>query len=494
MSAKIGAELVHIVGEMVALRFEIPTITEGTEVESDSLYAIFAIDKSGSMSGGPMNDAKGAAESLTTKFRNADIPLSIYPFDSKMREYHSETEGYDSIVEKLKALHAGGGTIFKNVLDAVKTRIIERDLKNIFCVWLTDGQDNNGIATLEPVMAEHKAYFESYGVSIAIHCIGFSSGHDANLLTSLSQSGTRPGTFQYVPEGGRIPVAVNNIFTLAFEGSTWARFIGGQASYKVIIENEAGVNKALVYISENDMEDCKVEIHKGSTVASFEIEPTRSDFRSIEDIVHLVTAFIASKIATALEKGIDGSMGRLKELEGIVHEAQRRLNGLRQDCSSLRPYKRKQLEPFFLATNELIEVFKSTITKEGNLDNVAFANLNGLANKVFLKRNLEKKIAKEAGDNYKILFDSDDAIEHLAKQFDFKSFEERNREYLASRNFKCGLTGESWSQMMTHGDCLCVTLHLERPQNLLGNPFEVKIKQVNNFLVSHDSFLNSKLF
>ena len=67
MSVKIGAELIHIVGEMVALRFELPTLSEGTEVESDSLYAMFAVDKSGSMSGGPMNDAIGAAESLTSK-------------------------------------------------------------------------------------------------------------------------------------------------------------------------------------------------------------------------------------------------------------------------------------------------------------------------------------------------------------------------------------------------------------------------------------------
>ena len=89
MSVKIGAELIHIVGEMVALRFELPTLTEGTDVESDSLYAMFAVDKSGSMSGGPMNDAKGAAESLTIKFRNSDIPVSIYPFDSKHRQFCS---------------------------------------------------------------------------------------------------------------------------------------------------------------------------------------------------------------------------------------------------------------------------------------------------------------------------------------------------------------------------------------------------------------------
>ena len=134
MLAKINAELIHIVGEMVALRFELPTFTEGVEVESDGLYAIFAVDKSGSMSGGPMNDAKGAAESLTAKFKKDDVPVTIYPFDSKMREYNSETEGYDPIIEKIKALNAGGGTIFANVLNAIKAKIEAKSLKNIFCV------------------------------------------------------------------------------------------------------------------------------------------------------------------------------------------------------------------------------------------------------------------------------------------------------------------------------------------------------------------------
>ena len=94
--------------------------------------------------------------------------------------------------------------------------IIEKSLKNVFCVWLTDGQDNQGLNTLIPVMDNFKSVLESSGVSIGVHCIGFSSNHDATLLTRLSQSGTRPGTFQYVPEGGRIPVAVNNVYELAF--------------------------------------------------------------------------------------------------------------------------------------------------------------------------------------------------------------------------------------------------------------------------------------
>ena len=315
------------------------------------------------------------------------------------------------------------------------------------------------------------------------------------MLTALSQSGTRPGTFQYVPEGGRIPVAVNNIYTLAFESSIWARLIGaGDSSYKVIIENEANSYKALVYLSENDLEDCKIEIHKGELVNVVDIEPCRGEHRSIEDIVHLVTAFISSKISAALDKGIEGAKGRLQELAETIDEAERRLNSLYQDCSSLRPYKRKQLYPFFTSTNELIADFKKVVGAPGNIDNIQFANLNGLANKVFLKRSLEKKIMKESGENMKSLFESDEKVDRIIGEFDKNALEEKYSNYLSTRNLKCGLSSESWVDLLTHGDCLCLTLNLERPQNLLGNAYEIKIKNVNYLTVSHDSFLNSKLF
>ena len=95
-------------------------------------------------------------------------------------------------------------------------------------------------------------------VSIAIHTIGFSNDHDANLLTELSQSGTRGGTFQFVPPKGRIPVAVNNIFELAFESMTWGNFVSESNSYKIDIESDEGYERGMVYISEDDLGDCKI--------------------------------------------------------------------------------------------------------------------------------------------------------------------------------------------------------------------------------------------
>lgn len=500
-SSVVQAELVHLVADFMALRFTIPEIESGQSVEGGELYAMFAVDKSGSMSGSPMNDAKGAAESLTTKFRKMDVPVTVYPFQSNCQDWSSDALGYDDIVKNIQAIKAGGGTIFANVITQMEQKIKTKNLKNVFSVWLTDGQDNNGLTSLMPIMESFKHNLEALGVSIAIHCIGFSSGHDATLLTHLSQSGTRPGTFQYVPEGGRIPVAVNNVYELAYESTTWARLIsqGGQVSYKVNIEKDEEETtskglRALVYISENDLEDCKIEIHKGSEVIQIELEPVRGDSRNFFDLVDLVTRFISTKISQALEKGTNGAGESLRELKPLMEEMDRRLENLLLESKRLRPYKQKQLASFFTATQDLIRYYHSILGTigGGEIDNEILAQLNSYANKVSLKKNLERKIAKEAGPNLPLLFKADDLCEDLLNSFERKGLVERYPDFSAAGN--CVLSGKNWIDAVTSGDCLCLTFQVERPQNLDGNPLDIKIINISTALVSHDTFLDSPLF
>mmetsp|Transcript_27747 Transcript_27747/g.27435 ORF Transcript_27747/g.27435 Transcript_27747/m.27435 type:complete len:902 (+) Transcript_27747:376-3081(+) len=384
----------------------------------------------------------------------------------------------------------------------MEQKINEKNLKNVFSVWLTDGQDNNGLASLTPVMEAFKNSLEAKGVSIAVHCIGFGSGHDATLLTKLSQSGTRPGTFQYVPEGGRIPVAVNNVYELAYESTTWARLVsqGGAVSYKVNVDKDGDEEsktpglKALVYISENDLEDCKIEIHKGSNVVSVELEPTRGDSKNFFDLVDLVTRFISFKVSQALEQGTQGAGEKLRELCPLLDEMDRRLENLLQESKRLRPYKQKQLASFFSATKDLISFYFSTLGTigGGEIGNETLAQLNGYANKVSLRKNLEKKIAKEAGPNLPLLFQADDQTEELMHDFERKELVERYPDF--QRQGTCILSGKNWIDAVTSGDCLCLTFCVERPQNLEGNPLDIKITNISSAIISHDTFLESPLF
>lgn len=211
------SELIHVAHEYVAIKFEIPKIDE---TDGDQLYAIFAIDKSGSMNGYPIEDARGAAANLVGRLKKIEIPITIFTFSHVFEEMSSIEHGYDAMIAKINCLKGSGGTEFKNVIEAMRVLILTKNLKNVFCVYLSDGDDDDGLDALVPLMNNFKKEMEDSGVSIAVHCIGFDEYHNADLLTRLANSGTKPGTFQYVPDGGRIPIAVNNVCNLASENST----------------------------------------------------------------------------------------------------------------------------------------------------------------------------------------------------------------------------------------------------------------------------------
>ena len=232
----VHAELQHLVGEYLSIRFQIPT-KKNTETEFSGLHAFFCVDKSGSMSGSPIKDSKGALISLIQKFQKAQVPITVYLYSNTMQQLSSEQHGYQSMLEEAENIRAAGGTLFGPVIESMQTKIREKLLKNVFAVWLTDGQDNEGIDPLIRQMDFFRLEMEKSGVSIAVHTIGFSPEHDTTLLSKLSQSGTRPGSFQYVPPGGRIPVAVNNVYQLAFVATTWARIITPYTTYKIEIED-----------------------------------------------------------------------------------------------------------------------------------------------------------------------------------------------------------------------------------------------------------------
>lgn len=494
MSDKVPAEIIHIIGEIIALRFDLPKVSEVESSQADnSLYAMFAIDRSLSMDGSPINDAKGAAESLVSKFCNLSIPTSIYPFNSECEEFRSDTEGYDFIINQIQNIVAEGGTNFANVVKAMGQRIKEKGLKSVFIVWLTDGKNLQKWEKFKPIVEEEKLYYELNGINVTIHCIGFSSKHDASLLANLSQSGTRPGTFQYVPEGGRIPIAVNNVFSLASANAQWAKLLTGENTYHIITENEGENVKALAYLSENDLENCKVQVHMWGKIKVFDIEATRADVRNIVDIVHLVTAFVGMKIMTALDKGCDGALEKLHVLIDMINEAERRLKELLEDTKSLRVFKRMQIMPFFKATFEIIKKYKE-IEESKKLTNTEFASLNSMANGLFFKRNLEKKIAKEAGENMKMLIEADEKVAVVVREIEVEGLERKYAEFMELGNLKCALSSKTWIELLANGDCLCATFHVERPQNLIGNPNEIKFRQASSFFVSHDNFLTSKLF
>mmetsp|Transcript_32502 Transcript_32502/g.32230 ORF Transcript_32502/g.32230 Transcript_32502/m.32230 type:complete len:893 (+) Transcript_32502:457-3135(+) len=348
-------------------------------------------------------------------------------------------------------------------------------------------------------MDKFKQDMEDYGISIAMHTIGFSGDHDANLLTKLSQSGTRKGSFQYVPPNGRIPVAVNNVYDLAFESTTWARFIshGGNTTHKIDIEkdDESGNLKGLIYISENDLEECKIEVHRGSNVMLYDLDPHRGEISEFKDLVLLVTNFVSNKIIQILEVGGDKAAQKLVEIRPLIQEMETRIDYLENEAKKLRPFHRKQCIPFFSTTRELLQNYYTTLRESAgvHLSNIQLASLNNLAHKNILKRNLERKIAREVGKNIDMLNESEKLIGEIVQGFNKDELEKKYKGQLEKYG-ECVLSTRNWLEAIIDGDCFCATFELERPQNLLGDALEIKIKKMNTTVITSDSFVDSALF
>lgn len=76
------------------------------------------------MAGGPIRDAKGALVSLIEKFRRADVPLTVYTFNSSFIKFGTDQYGYDGVKERAENIKAGGGTLFRPVVEQQMTDII----------------------------------------------------------------------------------------------------------------------------------------------------------------------------------------------------------------------------------------------------------------------------------------------------------------------------------------------------------------------------------
>jgi|Transcript_35276 hypothetical protein len=155
------------------------------------------------------------------------------------------------------------------------------------------------------MIQDFQGKLESAGISGAVHSIGFGSGHDAEVLTEITKCGTRQGTFQFVPEGGRIPIAVNNVFELAFDSSVYAKFLGnnGQTVRKVMLEDsdDPAYYQASIYVTEDDTEEPKLELYNGEEVTVYDFELQSVDITDFKELVVTVANFVSHTIRAALD-------------------------------------------------------------------------------------------------------------------------------------------------------------------------------------------------
>jgi len=148
---------------------------------------IFVLDRSGSMSGDPMNQVKDSFASIVEDLRSQDR-FNVIFFDDDITLYRHEILDANESARKqarnyIDSIEAAGST---NINDALLTALeMYSDTNNSvpIIVFLTDGQPTAGVTWPDTIRSNVRAANENCA---AIFSLGYGSGCDLSFLEALS--------------------------------------------------------------------------------------------------------------------------------------------------------------------------------------------------------------------------------------------------------------------------------------------------------------------
>ena len=192
---------------------------------------IAVVDKSGSMSGKPIEQVKTALEHIigltSLKVSSIETRIILYSSTASCLPIMNDKSILDFLINEIKKIKGNGGTNFLAAYDKISDNLesLREDAENIDSVsiaFLTDGQAQNDKSQLTYALGQ---IFEPYKklFKIIVHSIGFSSNCDKELLEKMRTAGTNEGTFRYAEPNDNSDALCNkltDIFSLSEKAST----------------------------------------------------------------------------------------------------------------------------------------------------------------------------------------------------------------------------------------------------------------------------------
>lgn len=171
---------------------ELKASVTGFEVESEShrpsLNIALVIDRSGSMSGRKIEQAKEAAACAVRQMRENDI-VSVVIYDDEVEVLVPATKCTDeqTILSKIKSIRSGGATaLYDGTVkgaDEVKKFFAKGQVNRV--ILLSDGMANVGPSTPEE-LGELGGRLADEGISVTT--LGLGEGYDEDLMQKLAQA------------------------------------------------------------------------------------------------------------------------------------------------------------------------------------------------------------------------------------------------------------------------------------------------------------------
>ncbi len=182
-----------------------------TDAPPTSKTVVFVVDRSGSMNGKKIEQARQALKAVLNNLRDGDL-FNIVSYEGKVESFRPELERFNEETRKAAlayadGLYAGGGT---NIHDALTTALkpLTDPNRPTFLLFLTDGLPTVGVTSESKIAAAVKEANKS-----RVRLLSFGVGYDVNsrLLDRLARENS--GASEYVRPEEDIEVAVSRVFS-----------------------------------------------------------------------------------------------------------------------------------------------------------------------------------------------------------------------------------------------------------------------------------------
>jgi tight adherence protein B len=202
------------------------------QVRGDELDVVLLMDTTGSMGGGPLDEAKTAAASFLQKLPQG-TSVAVLGYDTTARVVSEFSPDLGAHVNALAALEASGRTALYDALHTALDLLEGRSAEHRALVLLTDGEDNASTTTL----AETAARLEV--TQVTLHGIEYRTAYTdaAGLGTLVGATGGQvvraddPAALAAVYTD--IAAALSNRYTLTYRSAA-----GGPTEVSVTVQHE----------------------------------------------------------------------------------------------------------------------------------------------------------------------------------------------------------------------------------------------------------------
>ncbi|KAG0207054.1 hypothetical protein BGX28_001597 [Mortierella sp. GBA30] len=509
-----------------------------TEVKvQKEAYFHICLDVSGSMAGSGLRCAKEAMARLIDHLISfCGVPSSriiVYLFSHycKARQLCNVEEDKQWV----KNIQTDGGTsfacIFQELVANIQKQVLEGECLNVdidaTLFFFTDGEDTDHDNLPRAKESLELLLKSSPCLQSTVHTFGFTSEHDAKLLSWLTRLGTEDGCFQYIKESGAIESSMSTTLELLGDAA-----MAVQRKIEILLTSDSrdlatnqdwipvklerdGVSGSTVVrdklftgnlikwreykpASTVKDEDSVATTHE-NTVKNMRVEWLQQDDSQrilgmtahiqyeLLRLVEEINAIGDSKDLSAGEKS-----AKLREIDAqteaygknlgnmALSSAKIKLKPMRESCMQACQRTRSVLQSFLAV--------KADAHKQGGaISNTSLATFNALAYGQITEARLKAKLDARAGKNMAMFADLDEKVANIVNGLDLDKMEAEEPEDTL-RELSCAFSTNSYIDALREGDCLCMTLDVSRGTGAIADPSQLVVKSI------FPTYLTSSMF